>query len=272
MSVYNINPGSFFKPLGLENKIIFNKTTKDSENLTTSIWTNSIKSWELYFFNKNSSHTIKVIPGTFVKIVWPTHNVKTGKLNNDSNFIYSGPAQIIIYPVNMNSLEKQETISTNSEEILPFKKEKYNSFFNSRKKKAKLNTNNNLFLAQMSDVINENQYKVFISLRGIGYRVFVSDDKKSLNFKLGYTHPINVKIPNGVSATSSTDKSATIGGGDNQFLTLESSNKQLVTQYANLLVTLRPPEPYKGKGMLIRTKALDLRRQILLKAGKRKGA
>jgi len=79
-----------------------------------------------------------------------------------------------------------------------------------------------LFFRQLKDFLYKEKYKVFISLRGIGYRVFISDDKKYLNFKLGYTHPINVKLPTGISAISSTDRSALVGGGENQFLTLIS--------------------------------------------------
>jgi len=178
-----------------------------------------------------------------------------------------------------------------------------------KNKKAIQNTKNIKFASNLKDTLENKVYKVFLSLKGIGYKVFilsnseivdsqyrpignqnfvpgqrpgstqkdktlelkVSKNQKFLNFKLGYTHPINVQIPSGITAISSTDRSSTIGGGENQFLTLIGKNKETLAQFANILVNLRPPEPYKGKGILIRTKKHDLRRQALQKVSRRKG-
>ena len=168
-----------------------------------------------------------------------------------------------IYPLPAQTLEKNRKSISTGGQAQAHNQSKSNIvvFEQKLQNKAIQNTKNILFLRKLKDFLYKEEYKVFLSLRGIGYRVFISDDNKSLNFKLGYTHPINVDIPEGISAVSSTDRSATVGGGDNQFLTLSGLNYQKLTQFANLLVTLRPPEPYKGKGILIRTKKHDLQRQ-----------
>ena len=298
MSEFNINFGSFFKPLGLEKELEFFQFEKNGKKQTFSLWINLHKNWDLYFQalhnensfkNKPQGELLTVNPGSLVLIIWPSDTMKKGVKNGEA--IFGGPAQIKVYPqyslsdfAKLKEEFKQDTSRESLQQYLPFKLNFENTdliskknttkkeFQSSRKKNAKQNTVNLHFLSKLKDLTEGTLQKVFISLRGIGYRVFVSEDNKYLNFKLGYTHPINVKIPKNISATSSTDKSAIVGGGENQFLTLQGPNKQELTQFAHLLVTLRPPEPQKGKGLLIRTKTLDLRRQALRKVGKGKGA
>lgn len=72
---------------------------------------------------------------------------------------------------------------------------------------------------------------------GIGYRAEVKG--KVLNLSLGYSHPINYAIPNGVSI--SVDR--------NVIITVEGIDKQKVGQVAAEIRSFRKPEPYKGKGI-----------------------
>ncbi len=76
-----------------------------------------------------------------------------------------------------------------------------------------------------------------LEINGIGYRAEMKG--KSLIFNLGYSHPIDFPLPEGVSAT--VDKNNTIK--------LNGIDKQLVGQTAARIRQLRPPEPYKGKGV-----------------------
>jgi large subunit ribosomal protein L6 len=76
-----------------------------------------------------------------------------------------------------------------------------------------------------------------LEINGVGYRVKVSGD--NLELSLGYSHPINYKLPQGISAEAPT----------NTELVLTSTNKQLLGDTASEIRAFRPPEPYKGKGV-----------------------
>ena len=94
-------------------------------------------------------------------------------------------------------------------------------------------------------------YKTQQQLVGVGYRATVTGQLLELN--LGYSHNIYMQIPPEVKAIAA---SIEIDDGP------DSLDKQLVGQVAAKLRSLRPPEPYKGKG--IKFKGEELRR----KAGK----
>ena len=76
-----------------------------------------------------------------------------------------------------------------------------------------------------------------LTLIGVGYRAQVKN--KILNLTLGFSHPINFGIPEGVSIETPTQTEVVITG----------INKQLVGQVAANIRAFRPPEPYKGKGV-----------------------
>ncbi len=73
---------------------------------------------------------------------------------------------------------------------------------------------------------------------GVGYRAELKG--KDLNLALGYSHPIVFPLPEGVTAKV-TDRPVKI--------TLESADKAVLGQTIAKLRALRPPEPYKGKGV-----------------------
>ncbi len=76
-----------------------------------------------------------------------------------------------------------------------------------------------------------------LQLIGVGYRAAVQGSK--LNLTLGFSHPVEYVLPEGVKAecTSQTD------------IVLHSADKQLLGQVAAEIRAYRPPEPYKGKGV-----------------------
>ena len=76
-----------------------------------------------------------------------------------------------------------------------------------------------------------------LELQGVGYRAKASG--KSVNLTVGYSHPINYQLPEGVSAETPSQTEIVISGAD----------KQLVGQVAAEIRKFRPPEPYKGKGI-----------------------
>ena len=74
-------------------------------------------------------------------------------------------------------------------------------------------------------------------VEGIGYKFQV--DKNSLVLNMGYSHPIELKIPNDLSLKLESSTKISISGID----------KQKVGLFASEIRKIRPPEPYKGKGI-----------------------
>ena len=75
-----------------------------------------------------------------------------------------------------------------------------------------------------------------LEINGVGYRAEVAGD--TVNMALGYSHPVVFKLPKGV--TAKVDKNR---------VSLTSADRDLVGQTAAKVRELRPPEPYKGKGV-----------------------
>ncbi|HEX9591801.1 MAG TPA: 50S ribosomal protein L6 [bacterium] len=76
-----------------------------------------------------------------------------------------------------------------------------------------------------------------LELVGVGYRVALQG--RSLEFNLGFSHPVAFPLPDGVEARVEGQTK----------LVLSSVDKQLLGQVAADIRALRPPEPYKGKGV-----------------------
>lgn len=74
-------------------------------------------------------------------------------------------------------------------------------------------------------------------LNGVGYRA--KAEKKSVNLTLGFSHPVDYVLPEGVTAESPSQTE----------VVLKSADKQLLGQAAAEIRAFRPPEPYKGKGV-----------------------
>jgi large subunit ribosomal protein L6 len=74
-------------------------------------------------------------------------------------------------------------------------------------------------------------------LQGVGYRAKASG--KTLNLSLGFSHPVDYELPEGVTAETPSQTEVVIKGID----------KQQVGQVAAEIRGYRPPEPYKGKGV-----------------------
>ena len=91
-------------------------------------------------------------------------------------------------------------------------------------------------------------YKINMEIFGVGYRV--QQKGKDLEFSLGYSHPILIEAPEGV--TFSVD--------GNTKLAIEGSDKQQVGQIAANIRRLRKDDPYKGKG--IRYAGEQIRRKV----------
>ena len=76
-----------------------------------------------------------------------------------------------------------------------------------------------------------------LSLIGVGYKAQASGAK--LNLAVGYSHPVNIEMPSGITVATPTPTEILIKGAD----------RQRVGQIAAEIRSVRPPEPYKGKGI-----------------------
>lgn len=76
-----------------------------------------------------------------------------------------------------------------------------------------------------------------LELVGVGYRAKAAG--KSVNLTLGFSHPIDYALPEGVTADTPSQTE----------IVLKSADKQLLGQVAAEIRAFRPPEPYKGKGV-----------------------
>jgi large subunit ribosomal protein L6 len=84
-------------------------------------------------------------------------------------------------------------------------------------------------------------YTKKLELVGVGYKAAVQNNVLELN--LGYSHSIFMGLPEGIKAQAETAR------GQNPTITLEGYDKQLIGQVAAKIKSLRPVEPYKGKGI-----------------------
>jgi large subunit ribosomal protein L6 len=76
-----------------------------------------------------------------------------------------------------------------------------------------------------------------LSLVGVGYKAAAQGNK--LNLTVGYSHPVNIEMPAGITATTPSPTEIVVKGAD----------RQRVGQLAAEIRAVRPPEPYKGKGI-----------------------
>jgi len=95
-------------------------------------------------------------------------------------------------------------------------------------------------------------YEKKLELVGVGFRAQVQG--KNLNLTLGFSHPVSMPIPEGISIETPSQTEIVVKGID----------RQKVGQVAAEIRAVRPPEPYKGKGVRYTGE------QITLKEGKKK--
>jgi len=91
-------------------------------------------------------------------------------------------------------------------------------------------------VANMVEGVN-NGFERKLALVGVGYRAAVQG--KNLNLQLGFSHPVEFEVPEGVTIETPSQTEIIVRGSD----------KQQVGQIAAKIRAYRPPEPYKGKGV-----------------------
>ena len=104
-------------------------------------------------------------------------------------------------------------------------------------------------IANMVKGVTE-QFTITLILQGVGYRANV--EGTSLKLNLGFSHPIEITIPEGI----------TVEVLQNTTINIKACDKEQLGFFAAKVRSWRPPEPYKGKGILYKDE------KILRKAGK----
>ncbi len=97
-------------------------------------------------------------------------------------------------------------------------------------------------------------YQKDLELQGVGYRAQVQGSQ--LNMTLGFSHPVEFPLPKGITATVEANTKISLKGADKELLGLTAAKLRKV----------RPPEPYKGKGIRYAGEVIQL------KQGKTAGA
>jgi large subunit ribosomal protein L6 len=108
-------------------------------------------------------------------------------------------------------------------------------------------------IANMTQGVSQGFTRV-LDINGVGYRAEVKGQE--IHMTLGYSHPVVFSLPAGVSASVERQVIITLTGAD----------RQVIGETAAKLRSLRPPEPYKGKGIKYREEVIQR------KAGKAVGS
>lgn len=82
-------------------------------------------------------------------------------------------------------------------------------------------------------------FKKVLEINGVGYRAQAAGSKVTL--QMGYSHPVEIQAPDGITFT--------VPPGPRPSVVVEGIDKQLVGDFAAKVRAVRPPEPYKGKGI-----------------------
>jgi len=96
-------------------------------------------------------------------------------------------------------------------------------------------------LANMIIGVSQGYQKV-LNINGVGFRATV--EGKALNLTVGYSHPVRIEPREGITFTSVVDPATRM-----PVLTIAGIDKEVVGQQAAEVRKVRPPEPYKGKGI-----------------------
>ncbi|KAI9306804.1 ribosomal protein L6, alpha-beta domain-containing protein [Cunninghamella echinulata] len=84
-------------------------------------------------------------------------------------------------------------------------------------------------------------YRIHLRLVGVGYRGVLENNNRSISLKLGYSHPITVDLPEGITCTIPQPNR----------IVLQGTDLQQVTELAATIQRWRKPEPYNQKGIFI---------------------
>jgi large subunit ribosomal protein L6 len=160
----------------------------------------------------------------------------------ENKILIKGPLGLNVLKLNNDFIVFKKNITNN---CLTISLEK-----NNKKLLKFLNLYYTLVLKKIEGVLYG--FKITIFLKGVGYRAAVENN--FLILKLGFSHKIEIKIPDNIKIFITK----------NIFLTFYGTDWEFLTQYVHSIKKHRLPEPYKGKGIILKNEI------ILRKEGKKK--
>jgi len=179
----------------------------------------------------------------------------TIKIPNDISLIYCNKKKIIIFsgPINRKSLKlKLKLIILNSKNLIKVSLLTFSEISNAEKKKLK--SLQKTTVALLKQLIIETSITLYQKLKlvGIGYKFITLENFKNqlIMLKLGFSHFIYFKIPKEIKFFCKKQTQLFIAG----------NSYQKVTQIANFIRTIKKPEPYKGKGILLASETINLKK------------
>ena len=124
----------------------------------------------------------------------------------------------------------------------------FNNIYLKRKKKSFLNLYKSLIKLKLKGILQG--FKLNLFLKGLGFKAIIENN--ILTLKLGFSHSITVNIPKKIKIINQTNK-----------LIFSSYDWPFLTKYVYYIKNFKQPEPYKGKGLLLKNEI------IILKEGKK---
>jgi large subunit ribosomal protein L6 len=124
----------------------------------------------------------------------------------------------------------------------------FNNIYFKKKKKSFLNLYKSLIKLKIKGLLQG--FKINLFLEGLGFKANIINNK--LILKLGYSHNIYIEIPKNIKIINQNNK-----------LIFNSINLIQLTKYVHFIKNFKKPEPYKGKGLLLKNE------KILKKEGKK---
>jgi len=145
--------------------------------------------------------------------------------------------------INLNIMNSLNFFLKNNNILLSF-----NDLHLKRKKKSFLNLYKSLIKLKIKGILQG--FKLNLFLKGLGFKAFI--EQNNLILKLGYSHSITIEIPENIKIINQTNK-----------LIFSSNDWIFLTKYVHYIKNFKKPEPYKGKGLLLKNEI------IILKEGKK---
>jgi len=145
--------------------------------------------------------------------------------------------------INLNIMNSLNFFIKNNNILLSF-----NDLHLKRKKKSFLNLYKSLIKLKIKGILQG--FKLNLFLKGLGFKAFI--EQNNLILKLGYSHSITIEIPENIKIINQTNK-----------LIFSSNDWIFLTKYVHYIKNFKKPEPYKGKGLLLKNEI------IILKEGKK---
>ena len=164
------------------------------------------------------------------------------KIPNNINIILQENKLILKGPlgsVEVNIMDSLYFFFKNNNLLLSF-----NSLHFKNKKKSFLKLYKSLIKLKIKGILQG--FKLNLFLKGLGFKAFI--EQNNLILKLGYSHSITIPIPENIKIINQTNK-----------LIFNCNDLGILTKYVHYIKNFKKPEPYKGKGLLLKNEIVYLK-------------